>query len=134
MDAGRAEPLLQRPDITLPYLTNTWLTNMRDFMEHHNLQIERSNKWSMRLQCEKDTMLMEYFVSRRVSINHHLNACQMFLQMLSILDIATADGVQLCQIVCLIANVSSPDDLLSGGQINLNPADSTKTGLERDSD
>ena len=91
--------MLQRPDITIPYLTNTWLTNMRDFMANHNFQIETSNEWSMRRQCENDTMLMEYFASRGVSKYKlcHLNACRMFLQVSSIADIATADGVQIHQ-------------------------------------
>ena len=99
MEAAWAEPLVQRPDITIPYLTSTWLTNMRDFMENHNFQIETSNEWSMRPQCENDTMLMKYFASRGVSKYNlrHLNACQMFLQVLSIEDIATANGVQIHQ-------------------------------------
>ena len=36
----------------------------------HNLQIDTNHEWSMRPQCENDTMLMECFASRGVSCSY----------------------------------------------------------------
>lgn len=64
---------------------------MREFMATHDLKIETINEWSMKPQCAKDVMLLEYFMDCGVStykLRRHLNACRMFLQVSSIADIA----------------------------------------------
>jgi hypothetical protein len=35
IEAGISEPLLERPDIHLPYITPTWLTSLRQFLFNH---------------------------------------------------------------------------------------------------
>ena len=94
LESGQEEHLLLHPEIQIPYLTKSWVTDMRNFMEKHNLQIETSNQWSPHTSCQNDEMIMTALIQKGVSKykQYHINACRVYLQVSTISDISTADG------------------------------------------
>ena len=79
LESGRTENILSIGKVAIPYLTDTWLMNMRIVLGKHNFQIEISNAWSPGLQCCRDSMIMQILAERRLSKHRlfHLNTCRM---------------------------------------------------------
>ena len=82
LDSGRAEHILSNGKVAIPYLTDTWLMNIRNFLGKHNFQIEISNAWSPGLQCCRDSMIMQILAERGLSKHRlfHLNTCNLIKQ------------------------------------------------------
>ena len=97
LESGRAQHILLNGHVAVPYLMDTWLTNMRKFWGTHNFQIEISDACSPGIQCHQDSIIMQILAERGLSKHRlfHLNTCRTYLQVSSVADIATADGKKL---------------------------------------
>ena len=98
MEAGSAHLLLTDPIPSLSYLSPCWLTSIRDFLRKHQLSLEFSTNWNFRLSRSHNQFLMDVFRNS----NHftpfdlrNLNAVRLFLQVATISDITSADGLTL---------------------------------------
>ena len=67
LEASKGHDLLIDPCIVISYATSTWITNLRSFMEQHNLMIQLTNQLKLTLQCEKDQLIMEMFTAEKIS-------------------------------------------------------------------
>ena len=99
LEADRGQDLFMDSSIYISYVTPTWITNLRSFMEQHNLRIRLKDPWKLTLQCENDQFIMEMFTVKKISSFKlfHLNCCRMYLNVLTLADITTADGLSIRQ-------------------------------------
>ena len=67
LDSGRAEHILSNGKVAIPYLTDTWLMNMRNVLREHKFQIEISNAGSPGLRCFRGSMIMQISAERGLS-------------------------------------------------------------------
>jgi hypothetical protein len=77
--------------LNLPYtISGTWI-------EHKSRYYISDICWQPKKQRENDSFLMEFFltITRNISILKALNHCRVYLQVLLVSDIATANGCQL---------------------------------------
>lgn len=59
LQAGIGAPVLQHPDIDLPYLEQNWLTTLRPFLAKISASILIPSAWAPELQRQGDVFLME---------------------------------------------------------------------------
>jgi len=98
LEAGVSWDILERPAITIPYLTTTWITALRDFMGVHDIQIKFcvSEKWSQyQTTCEGDTFLMERIMALNIFSDAQLrdiNLARIYFRALTLSDVANPMG------------------------------------------
>ena len=91
IESGIGTPLLEEPDIHIPYLTPTWITSMRQFMSNHNLRITITDLLPhSTLKGKHDQYIMEPHRLKGYSIQQKrdLNLTRIFLQVTTIADMA----------------------------------------------
>jgi hypothetical protein len=96
VEAGTHARLLQNPTISLSYLTPCWLISMRTFMSQYQISLQMADNWNFNLSRERDDFLMDIFRCSgffNTQDLKNLNAVRIFLQVATIADVATADGV-----------------------------------------
>jgi len=80
------------------WLKQGWLTSLWEFSTYAKLRFHTATIfWTPKLQRENDFFLMDFFttLTKNSSILKALNHCRLYLQVLLVSDIATADGHQL---------------------------------------
>jgi len=95
MEAGTSDNLLYDPTPSLPYISHSWLTTIRDFLREHQLQLQIDNPWNFKRSRINDLFLMDTFRrSGLFSIGDmkNLNAVRLHLQVATLSDVVTADG------------------------------------------
>ncbi|MGH7954577.1 MAG: hypothetical protein ACREOZ_01300, partial [Gloeomargaritales cyanobacterium] len=71
----------------------TWLDCIWQFLYEMNATIECSVAWRPEKQCDNDSFLMQTFASQFTAAEAQtINQCRMFLQVVTVADIATGDG------------------------------------------
>ena len=58
LESGRIEDIMMHLGIKIPYLTTTWITNIRQFMAQHDLRLENTNAWTQASQSQHDRALI----------------------------------------------------------------------------
>jgi hypothetical protein len=93
--SGSGQLFLKQPRDKYSCLESGWLTSIWDFTFKANLQFHYSRAWIPNLPREKDTFLMELFQSYRLNTQEMriLNKCRIYLQVLTLSDITSADGI-----------------------------------------
>jgi len=71
-----------------------WVTSLWSFLSHTSLSFHFPSHWVPTLPRENDVFLMDYFIALRlpVSILRALNFCRVYLQVITLSDICSADG------------------------------------------
>ena len=95
MEAGTERPILNDPTISLPYLTEGWVTSTRKFLSQHQIQVELTDSWNFRAPRKHDHFLMDVFRTSKAFTNHEmcqLNKVRLFLQVATLSDNSTAAG------------------------------------------
>jgi hypothetical protein len=98
MEAGTEGPLLKQTLPSLTYISHCWLSSIRDFLRAHQLQLEIAHAWNFSLTRVGDRFLMDEFrLSGFFSSTdlRNLNAVRLYLQVATLADIATADGINI---------------------------------------
>jgi len=67
LESGQEEHLLLHPEIHMPYITKSWVTDTSNFMEKHNLQKETSNQWLPHTSCQNDEVIMTALIKKGLS-------------------------------------------------------------------
>jgi hypothetical protein len=77
-------------------ITHTWITDLWNFLDRFQIKIQ-DNVGQLRLQRQNDKFIMEEFIKANVDGNElkQLNECRMFLNVVTLSDIATADGSEI---------------------------------------
>jgi hypothetical protein len=94
-EAGIVAPLLERPDIHIPYLTRTWITSLRQYLYNHNLTISITGVYSITTQGQKDQCIMNpdrlkgYTATQQTNINR----VRLYLQVTTLSDMTDDTGL-----------------------------------------
>jgi len=79
-----------------------WLTSLWSFLNRANASLDIENHWLPTLARASDQMLMDLVL--QLNFDHsqlrQLNACRLYLQVLTVSDISTADGCHLLPSAC----------------------------------
>ena len=95
LEAGSTSLLLTDPTPFLPYLTDSWITSVRNFLRANQLSLQFSKNWNFRLARVNDQMIMDSFrhCNRFTPTDLlNVNAVRLFLQVSTLSDISSADG------------------------------------------
>jgi hypothetical protein len=95
MEAGTSDNLLYDPTPSLPYISHSWLTTIRDFLRENQLQLQIDNPWNFTRSRKNDLFLMDTFrMSGLFSTGDmkNLNAVRLHLQVATLSDVVTANG------------------------------------------
>jgi hypothetical protein len=76
------------------WIDSGWLTSIWEFSNHSHLTYLMPQYWTPKPSHERDKALMEFFMDQRL---HHstldsINLCRVYLQVITIADISSADG------------------------------------------
>jgi hypothetical protein len=94
-DAGTAQHLLVDPIPRLTYLSQCWLSALRDFLRMHQTQLHIREAWNFRESRVNDVFLMDTFRKSSMFSNtelYNLNLVRIFLNVATLSDITSADG------------------------------------------
>ena len=100
LEAGIGAPLLEDPTISVPYLTPTWITSIRQFAYQHNLSITTTALYTPSLRTSNDRYLMDptnlaSFTSSQIL---DINLVRIYLQASTLSDLsAGTDGRTICE-------------------------------------
>ena len=98
-ESGIGTPLLERPDLSVSYLTPTWLTSIRQFAYQHNIRISTTTQYAPTLNHVNDKFLMETPHLDRFTQSEivDINLVRIHLQASTLSDIsAGTDGRTIC--------------------------------------
>lgn len=59
LEAGISANILEHPDVSIPYITATWITSLRQFMYQHNITAEISDSLRIVFSNHQDKCIME---------------------------------------------------------------------------
>jgi hypothetical protein len=98
MEAGILAHLLTDPTPLLVYTEPCWISATRDFMATNQLSLQFTNSWNFRIARDHDAFLMDIFCTSNLWCDSDmcaLNAVQLHLQVATLSDIVTADGLRI---------------------------------------
>jgi hypothetical protein len=90
LEAGIPEDLLSHPTVSIPYITDTWITSVRRFAGTHSIKIHITNTLRIRFNGPYDSCIMvppflqRYTVQQQVDIN----LVRLHLQVLTLADMS----------------------------------------------
>ena len=58
LESGITQPILEHPNIHLPYLTPTWITSIRQYLHRHNLTITLTDTYDIKPKGKEDLVIM----------------------------------------------------------------------------
>ena len=89
-ESGILQPLLECPNIYVPYLTPSWLMSLRQYMSLHNLHIVVTDTFQDILQVPTDAMIMqpEHLLRYTEAQQRDLNLVRLYLQVSKLSDMA----------------------------------------------
>lgn len=84
------------------WLNHNRLTSLWEFTDKIQLQLTIKREWIPTLPRERDIFLMDYFVRQQYKSSDLklLNQCRLYLQVLSLTDICSADGANIVTPIC----------------------------------
>jgi len=93
--SGTGKLILNLPATDFPWIETGWLTSLWAVITDLNFKISYPNQWIPTLPRAGDAYLMETFSNRRYSttVMRTLNRCGLVLQVITISDISSADGL-----------------------------------------
>lgn len=88
-EAGIPEPILEKPNIHIPYLTPTWVTSVRQYLSRHNLTITITNDGSQPIRGGDFPIMQDVHLQRYTLLQQRdLNLVRIYLQVYSLADMA----------------------------------------------
>ena len=93
LEAGIGPPLLEQPDIHVPYLTPTWLLSLRQFLYCQNMSITVTNAPTVRLHSSSDQYIMQTAHLNRYTPaqQRDINLVRMHVQVQTLADLSDPD-------------------------------------------
>jgi hypothetical protein len=93
-EAGITTPLLERPDIPVPYITPTWITSLRQYLYTHNITISITDTYVVRLKAPHDCCIMQpsYLRGYTTTQQAHINRVRIYLQVETLADMCDDTG------------------------------------------
>jgi hypothetical protein len=100
LDIGSVLPLFSYPlSQVLKYCQRTWLLNVWDFLVSIEGTMHLEHKWNLAIQQTHDVFLMDAIMNHTPhfppKVLKQMNACPIFLQVLSLADISDGSGYEI---------------------------------------
>ncbi len=95
---GISSPILEKPGITLPQLESKWIGSLRSFLAHYDMAIHLDESMVPPVQRVHDAYIMDVVLQSQLFTAaeiQRINYCRLFLQAVTISDLAKTDGVTL---------------------------------------
>jgi ribonuclease HI len=98
---GISRPLLQDVHTTLPHLEGKWVPSFRDYLSTIGAELELDNPLVPKPQREGDTYIMDLVLEQAPWMEwkgrhiRRINYCRLYLNVVTVSDIATADGKEI---------------------------------------
>jgi hypothetical protein len=91
---GSGNLFLNQPEQQFRWLETGWLQSLWAFTSRYSFNFLYPEGWIPRKPWEEDLFLMDAFNKQHIPINHMriLNRCRIYLQVITMSDISTADG------------------------------------------
>ncbi len=102
--SGISTPVLECTTC-VPYLPPGWITALHHKLVYYNIKVKVSDAWQPELQRKGDHIIMD-FVTQKLPpwMWGPINKCRLFMQAVTLADIATFDGTHIPQEVYLVKN------------------------------
>jgi hypothetical protein len=100
LHAGISKPILECPQLELPYLKTGWFRSLRTFLCSINTKLHAEPTHITRPLRIHDTAIMESFIALHTippKILYHLNLCRIFLQVECVSEISNPTGTHILQ-------------------------------------
>ena len=93
LEAGIGLPLLQNPDIPVPYLTPTWILSLRQFLYCQNMSLTVTDAPTVKLRNTADQYIMqnEHLARYSSAQQRDINLVRMYLQVQTLADMSDHD-------------------------------------------
>ena len=97
LEAGIKTPILEFPDIPVPYITPTWITSLRTFLALHNIQISITDRLSIRYSnhCDECIMNLENLKGYTTSQQRDINWVRLHLRVITLSDMSQPGGTDI---------------------------------------
>jgi hypothetical protein len=95
LESGCGFHLLESPNEWVPYIRECWLTSIRDFISRSKIMIKVASARLVQTSREHDCHIMDAICQLEIYDDKQLfdiNAVQMYLQVMTVSDIADANG------------------------------------------
>jgi hypothetical protein len=94
LEAGISEAILEEPHIQISYITATWITSIRKFMAHHNIQMTVTDTLQVRFNSGNDTCIMDPVKLRGYSPQQQrdINLVRLYLRSYNTIRYVTTKG------------------------------------------
>jgi hypothetical protein len=94
IEAGIKEQVLQHPSISIPYLTATWITSVRQFLFQHNMSLTITDCLQVNTQGPNDQYIMQPDMLSKYTPQEQrdINLVRLHLQAITLSDISSPDG------------------------------------------
>ena len=94
LEAGIGPILLEHPSVHLSYLTPTWVTSVRQYMDNHNVTMTFTQALQLLLRRKNDKYIMQTSNLARYSVQAQtdINLVRIYLQVTTLADLSTNDG------------------------------------------
>jgi hypothetical protein len=94
LEAGVPYNLLEKPHISIPYITPTWATSVRQFLYQHNITVNISDSLRIRYSNKFDQCIMDSDAIKRYTPGQQrdINLVRLYIQALTLSDLSTSDG------------------------------------------
>jgi hypothetical protein len=98
IEAGIPEPILERPDLYVSYLTPTWITSLRQFLYTHNITITLTNTLRITYSGKSDQCIMASDSTTRYNPQQqrNINLVCLHLQIITLSDLSDPQGKTIC--------------------------------------
>jgi hypothetical protein len=94
--AGIERPVFEDTKL-LYHLEGEWFISIREFLQATECQIKTTNRWKPQLEREQDKCIMDAITAHTIEQGKKINQCRVYLQVTTIADIATADGLKITE-------------------------------------
>ena len=90
LESGIGPPLLQHPNIHVPYLTPTWILSLRQFLYCHNISLTITDAPTVQLKSKSDQYIMqaEHLARYTVAQQKDINLVRLYLQVQTLSDMS----------------------------------------------
>jgi hypothetical protein len=94
IEAGVPFNLLEQPNVTIPYMTPTWITSVRQFLFQHNISVNVTDTLRIRYSNQHDCCIMdtEALIRYTPGQQRDINLVRLYIQALTLSDLSTPDG------------------------------------------
>ena len=97
LESGLSDNLLQCPNISISYLTPTWVTTIRQYLHNHGMTVQLTDQLDMTASCTDDQLIMDPARIQQYTPDEQLdiNLARIYHQAVWLSDLTEGDGLRI---------------------------------------